>query len=259
MPTIEKRLVTITHDKTLAAYADAARARTNTKDYEERLNVCAMLSVALEEGGKHFAVNRKKFRNTAEGDARATIERMFKSARRFITKFGKGTDGAGKGLDAYKLAYRQSRREASERYCISDTLSLYQAFDACLFALCQYMGEEMLLPEVTGGTAIDDGRNMIRLSPEAADIYNMAEQILDCLAMIRDVPDQHAGPATDSYVKFELYESIDPVMILRSAHTHWKRAAGRKIEGEHNEYEGELPFKIEFADETAIGGEVVNA
>ena len=259
MPTTKKSLITISKDEALAARANAARAQTISKAYEERLNACAMLSVALEEGGKHFAVNRKKFRNTAEGDARATIERMFKSARRFITKFGKGTDGAGKGLDAYKLAYRQSRREASERYGISDTLSLYQAFDACLFALCQYMGEEMLLPEVTGRMASDDGRTTIRLNPEAADIYNMAEQILDCLMMIQDVPDQHEGPATDSYVKFELYESIDPVMILRSAHTHWKRAAGRKIEGEHNEYEGELPFKIELADETTIGGEVVNA
>jgi hypothetical protein len=259
VPTTKKSLITISKDEALAVRANAARAQTISKDYEERLNVCAMLSAALEEGGKHFAVNRKKYRNTAEGDARTTVGRMFKSARRFITKFGKGADGAGKGLNAYKLAYRHSRREASERYGISDTLSLYQAFDACLFALCQHMGEEMLLPEVTGGTAIDDGRNFIRLSPEAADIYNMAEQILDCLVVIRDVPDQHAGPATDSYVKFELYESIDPVEILGSAHTHWKRAAGRKIEGEDNEYEGEPALNIEFADETAIGGEVVNS
>jgi hypothetical protein len=253
MSTAEKPLFTTTSDRTLAAYADAARARTNSKDYEERLNVCAMLSVALEEGGKHFAVNRKKFRNTAEGDARPTVGRMFKSARRFIQKFGKGTDEAGKRLDAYKLAYRQLRRRAAEQYGISDTLSLYQTFDACLFALCQYMGEEMLLPQVTGGTFVDDGRSMIRLSPETADIYNMAEEILDCLVMIQGVPNQHEGPATDSYIKFVLYESIDPAKILRSAHTHWKRAAGRKIDGEDNEYEGELPFEIEFADETAIG------
>ena len=136
---------------------------------------------------------------------------------------------------------------------------MYQAFDACLFALCQYMGEEMLLPEVTGGTAIDDGRKLIRLSPEAADIYNMAEQILDCLVMVQDVPDQHEGPATDSYIQGVLYENIDPVQIIRSAHTHWKRAAGREIEGEDNEYQGEPALNIEFADEAAIGGEVVNA
>lgn len=87
----------------------------------------------------------------------------------------------------------------------------------------------------------------------------MVEQIVDCLMMIRHVPDQHEGLATDSYIKSELYEGIDPSKIIRSAHTHWKRAAGRKIEGEDNEYEGRLTFDIEFADETAVDGVGVTA
>ena len=67
MPTTKKSLITISKDEAFAAHANAARAQTISKAYEERLNVCAMLSVALEEGGKHFAVNRKKFRNHGRG------------------------------------------------------------------------------------------------------------------------------------------------------------------------------------------------